>query len=143
MTDEEFGYRVVVEDLPQGGASTVRFRDTFLNYAFSDQVKERVQALVRLRLDRGVRQFVVDLTAVNVMDSCGMSVLIGMRKLADARQGRMVFVATSPILLRLFAITRLDGVFEIYRDEPAAIGALTQPPPSRPSAPPAAALAAH
>lgn len=134
MLANELRYRVEVRDVPgPGGADapadttcTIRLRDAVLNYSFSDQLKGALQEICSTRIANGARRFVVDLTAVNVMDSCGLSVLIGLRKLVCAADGRLVIVATSPILLRLFTITRLDGVFEIVRDEASATASLAR-----------------
>ncbi|MCE9634233.1 MAG: STAS domain-containing protein [Planctomycetes bacterium] len=133
MLEDELRYRVDVRDEPTpdggaGGSCTIRLRDAVLNYSFSDQLKGALKDICTTRIDRGARRFVIDLSAVNVMDSCGLSVLIGLRKVVSAAGGRMVVVATSPILLRLFTITRLDGVFEIVRDEAAAAAAFERAP---------------
>lgn len=130
MLESELRYRVQVDDRDDGRATVIRLRDAFLNYAFSDQLKNALLDLVRERIARGVRDFVVDLTPVNVMDSCGLSVLIGIRRLIQAAHGRLVLVVTSPILLRLFAITRLDGVFPIVRDDAAAAAHLAGASPA-------------
>lgn len=120
MLESELRYRVQIDDRPDGKSTTLRLRDPFLNYAFSDQLKGALLEFVRERVSRGVTHFVIDLTAVNVMDSCGLSVLIGIRRLVETKNGRLVLIVVSPILHRLFAITRLDGVFHIVRDEASA-----------------------
>ncbi len=126
MLDTELQFRLQVNDAQE--RSTFVLKDQFLNYAFSDQLKAALRQLTTERAARGVRNFVVDLTAVNVMDSCGLSVLIGMRKIVDAAQGRMIVIAPSPIILRLFAITRLDKVFELVGTEREALQALGAAP---------------
>lgn len=125
MLDTELQFRLQVADAADHTKFTLK--DQFLNYAFSDQLKAAVKQLAAERTERGVRNFVVDLTAVNVMDSCGLSVLIGMRKIVELAHGRMIVVAPSPIILRLFAITKLDKVFEIVPDEASAKTALSRP----------------
>lgn len=127
MLESELRYRVNVQDGPDGSSCVIQLRDAFLNYAFSDQLKDALRKSVQERVERGVRNYVMDLTAVNVMDSCGLSVLIGVRKIVESCRGRLVLVATSPILLRLFSITRLDGVFEIVPDVASAEAALHRP----------------
>lgn len=132
MQDSELQFRLQVADA--AGHSTFALKDQFLNYAFSDQLKAALKQLTTERAARGVRSFVVDLTAVNVMDSCGLSVLIGMRKIVEQASGRMIVIAPSPIILRLFAITRLDRVFEIVATADDAADALTKPAPAVPAA---------
>jgi anti-sigma B factor antagonist len=128
MQENDLNIRVDVGDADDGASCTIRLRDSFLNYAFSDRLKEALRDVCTARIDRGMRKFVVDLSAVNVMDSCGLSVLIGMRKVVCGAGGRLVLIATSPILLRLFSITRLDGVFEIVHDAAAAAELLAREP---------------
>ena len=124
MSESELQFRLQVQDEADGSVSTFVLKDQFLNYAFSDQLKSALRDLTADRISKGVRRFVIDLTAVNVMDSCGLSVLIGMRKLVEQVQGRMIVIAPSPIILRLFAITRLDRVFELVANGKEAEAAL-------------------
>jgi anti-sigma B factor antagonist len=131
MQDQELGLHVDVGDVGDAGdgaTCTIRLRDAFLNYAFSDQLKGTLREICADRLERGTRKFVMDLSAVNVMDSCGLAVLIGMRKVIAGGGGRVVLIATSPILLRLFSITRLDGIFEIAGDAASAAETLAREP---------------
>jgi anti-sigma B factor antagonist len=127
MSDQELRYRVQIDDASGGEAAVVRLKDQFLNYTFADQLKGALKDLCKERMDRGVRSFVVDLTAVSVMDSCGLSVLIGLRKLVDERKGRLVLFGVSPIIQRLLSITRLDKVFEVCANEAEATAALARP----------------
>jgi anti-sigma B factor antagonist len=68
---------------------------------------------------------VVDLTRVTLLDSTGLSVLIeadaALRAAERATQLRLVI--TTPLVLRVFSITGLDTIFEIFehRDEALAI----------------------
>jgi anti-sigma B factor antagonist len=74
--------------------------------------------LVRERLDAAVRDgrvhLVVDLSQVRFLDSTGLGVLVGRLKLTRSRDGSLRLVATEEKVLKVFAITGLDKVFEIY-----------------------------
>ena len=105
-------------------------KDQFLNYSFSDPLKDAVRDLTAERARDGVQNFVLDLSAVGFMDSCGLSVLIAMRKAVEQAHRRMIVVVPSPIVLRLLSITRLDQVFEIVATAAEAELALTQPAPA-------------
>lgn len=124
MTNTEYSDRVRIDDAPDGSATTVRLLDSFLNYTFADTLKAQLKEACRIRIEQGVRGIVVDLSAVSVMDSCGLSVLIGLRKLVDERQGRLVLCGASPIIQRLLVITRLDRVFDVRATEAEARAAL-------------------
>ncbi|MCG3134731.1 MAG: hypothetical protein HMLKMBBP_02091 [Planctomycetes bacterium] len=127
MHEIELNFRLAVDDAPDGSRVTFRLKDQFLNYAFSDQLKDALKALTRERIERGVPVYVMDLSAVQVMDSCGLSVLIGVRKLVEESGKRMVVIAPSQIILRLFAITRLDRVFEVVTSAAECEAALSGP----------------
>ena len=124
MPEHESSSHMDVADAEDGSSCTIRLRDSFLNYAFADQVKDGVKDACRERLAHGVRRFVVDVSTVDLMDSCGLSVLIGIRKLVASAGGNVAVVATSPTLLRLFEITRLNTVLQVVTDVPAALDLL-------------------
>jgi anti-anti-sigma factor len=124
MLDADLSYRVSVRDAAGGTVTVIQLKDAFLNYSFAEQLKRNLKEVCKQRLQSGVRSFVVDLSPVNVMDSCGLSVLVGLKKLIEAEEARLSLVAVSPMILRLFSITRLDKVFEIHPTEEAATAAL-------------------
>ena len=72
-------------------------------------------------LDTGHTAIVLDLTGVGFIDSTGLSVLLnGLRRVTRAR-GRLALVCTSPTVLRLFAITKLDTTFDIVSTRETAL----------------------
>jgi anti-sigma B factor antagonist len=84
----------------------------------------------RDRLDtiigNGDGRLVLDLTAVEFIDSTGLSVLLNALRLVNQRQGSMALVCKNPTVLRLFEITSLDTTFEIFADRPGAIARVTE-----------------
>jgi anti-sigma B factor antagonist len=69
----------------------------------------------------GVGAMVIDLSAVEFIDSTGLSVLLnGLRRVTRA-QGRLALVVSNPTVLRLFEITRLDSTFDIQPTREAAL----------------------
>lgn len=55
----------------------------------------------------------VELSEVTFMDSTGLGVLIGALGRATAREGRIVLAHPTSRVLRLLALTGMDGRFEI------------------------------
>ena len=106
------------------GVCTLRIKDALLNYAMCDELKRGLVELCRARVKDGARGFVVDLSRVTVMDSGALSALISVKKLVEEEGGRMNLFALSPMIRRLFEITKLDRVFEIHPDERTAVAAL-------------------
>ncbi|MEV6523364.1 STAS domain-containing protein [Longispora sp. NPDC051575] len=64
--------------------------------------------------DGGARHIVVDLEMVEFLDSTGLGVLVGGLKRARASDGTFVLVCDQPRLLKIFRITGLERVFELY-----------------------------
>lgn len=57
---------------------------------------------------------VVDLGAVDFIDSTGLGVLIGALKRVRTHDGALVLVCTEPRIVKVFEITGLNQVFQIY-----------------------------
>lgn len=83
--------------------------------------------LLRERLDEQIAagriHLVVDLEGVTFMDSTGLGVLVGRLKLIRARKGTLRLVCSSQRILKVFSITGLDKVFQIFDSVDGAFGA--------------------
>ena len=62
----------------------------------------------------------LDLSAVEFIDSTGLSVLLNGLRRVVAAHGRMAIVCANPTVLRLFQITSLEKTFDIFASRPAA-----------------------
>ena len=78
-------------------------------------------------IESGGTKLVLDLSAVEFIDSTGLSVLLNGLRLVSQRKGRMALVCRNRTVLRLFQITSLDATFDIFVDRSAAIASVTQP----------------
>ena len=72
-------------------------------------------------IDDGVR-IVVDLEAVDFLDSAGLGILVGGLKRARTHGGELELVCTSQDVLKPLEITGLDRVFTIHSGRDAALG---------------------
>ncbi len=115
--------RFIVKEV--GGKDTVVIflKDSYMNYASSDVLKPRLKNAVSEKIEKGRLRFVLNLANVGVMDSCGLAVLISLKKLIDGRGGRLILSNMSAMIQRLFALTKLDSAFEIHPSEEEAIEA--------------------
>ncbi len=68
---------------------------------------------------------VVDLSAVEFLDSTGLGVLVNARKEIAAADGRLAIVSTSARITKLFTITGLDEVFDVHTDVDSAVAAVS------------------
>lgn len=71
------------------------------------------QQMINL-LESGAKEMVVDLTKVDYLDSTALGVLIGGLKRMREMDGNMVLVCPNPRIRRVFEITGLDKIFDIY-----------------------------
>jgi anti-sigma B factor antagonist len=78
----------------------------------------KAEALARLGEATDV---VVDLSAVEFIDSAGVGVLVALFKNARLRGGRARFCGLTPGVRGVLEIIRLDQIFEIFDDVEAAV----------------------
>ncbi len=73
--------------------------------------------------DAGRRIVMVDLTAVTFLDSTGLGTLVAARNRAEEAGGQLPVIGSGDRVMKLFRITGLEDVFEIYPSIDAAITA--------------------
>ena len=102
----------------------VQERDGFAVLAVSGEVD--VATVPRLReqlhglVAQGSNQIIVNLDAVDFLDSTGLGVLVGGLKRVRANDGNLRVVCTQERLLKIFRITGLTKVFAIHDSVAAA-----------------------
>jgi anti-sigma B factor antagonist len=83
--------------------------------------------VLRERLDEHIAEgrlhLVVDLEDVSFMDSTGLGVLVGRLKLVRLSSGSLQLVCSSERILKVFSITGLDKVFQIFSSVDDALAA--------------------
>lgn len=85
------------------------------------QLKQQVIGV----LESGAKELIVDLTRVDYLDSTALGVLIGGLKRMREVDGNMMLICPSPRIRRVFEITGLDKIFDIFNtqaDAESAIG---------------------
>lgn len=75
-------------------------------------------------INEGNKIIVLNISNIEFMDSSGIGTLITILKLLSAQQGKIVFCEVHEAILRIFNLTRLDLVFQIFPNEKEAISAL-------------------
>ena len=81
------------------------------------QLKQQIITL----LDAGVKRVIVNLTAVDYLDSTALGVLIGGLKRLRERDGTLDLICPNQRIKRIFEITGLDKIFDIYSTEEETI----------------------
>ncbi|ADU64215.1 MAG: STAS domain-containing protein [Pseudodesulfovibrio sp.] len=109
-----------MEERMVGKTMILRPVEERLDAANSGLLKSRFVDLV----NDGHRSFVIDLSAVDFMDSTGLAALMsGLKTLGG--DGEILLASLSVKVRKLFALTRLDqGVFRIFASTEEALAAL-------------------
>jgi anti-sigma B factor antagonist len=81
----------------------------------------RFERRVLEALGRGASEIVVDLSDVSFIDSTTIGILMRARKRLARLRGRLLVVCADRNILRLFEITALDRMFEIYQTREEAL----------------------
>lgn len=97
-------------DVTQRHGYTILSPQGEIDFATGPQLKDAITE----RLIAGDVNLVMDLQAVDFIESTGLGALIGGRRRAHALKGSLRLVCTEEQLLKIFRITGLDKVFAIY-----------------------------
>jgi anti-sigma B factor antagonist len=106
------------------GVTVVVFKGLRMDAAAAPLFKSNMVDLIH----QGAKRFVLDLAAVDFMDSSGLaSLMSSMKTLGGA--GEIAVCCLGEKVRKLFAITRLDrGVFRIFGSTAEAVAALSSSP---------------
>jgi len=74
-------------------------------------------------IDSGSTKLVLDLDALEFMDSTGLGILVASLKRLTTEGGQLKLVCNRDNILKIFKITGLDKVFDIYETVEASMGA--------------------
>ena len=83
-------------------------------------LRDAVQKL----LESGARYFVLNVEQVDYMDSSGLGQLVSLWTSVRTKGGNLVLLKPSDRVRRLFAVTRLHVVFDVFQDEERALAAI-------------------
>jgi len=79
-----------------------------------------VRRAIRALIDDGFVNFLINLTNLEFIDSSGLGVLVGGLARVREKQGEIKIVCANRRILRVFEMTRLTQLFEVYQDEESA-----------------------
>jgi anti-sigma B factor antagonist len=75
-------------------------------------------------ISQGATEVIVDLSSTTFIDSTTLGVLVGGVKRLRPNEGRLSLVCSDRNITKIFEITGLDRVFDIYGDREAAVASL-------------------
>ena len=73
---------------------------------------------------QGAKEVIVDLSSTTFIDSTTLGVLVGGVKRLRPNDGRLSLVCSDRNITKIFEITGLDRVFDIYPDRESAVASL-------------------
>ncbi len=97
-------------DVTQHGDCSVIAVYGEVDVASVPRLREQLHSLVA----EGKNKIVVDLDGVGFLDSTGLGVLVGALKRTRAHGGSLGLVCNQPQILKVFEVTRLTRVFDLY-----------------------------
>lgn len=77
--------------------------------------------LIREKLSRGRRKILLNMSAVNYVDSTGLGELVSAYRFIKSEGGELKLLGINQKVTDLLQITKLYTVFDIHRDEAQAI----------------------
>ncbi len=83
---------------------------------------QQVRTALRELLGTGPTKLVIDLSALNFIDSAGLGALLAAFKTAGAAGGRLALCGLSEPVRSIFELTRLHRVFNIFDNREDAVG---------------------
>ncbi len=92
-----------------------------LDMMMSEELEKQMKGL----LDAGADRVIVHLGRLDFLSSSGLRIFIECAKRINNIKGRLAFCSPSPSVLKVFTLTQLDSVFEIYLSLEKAMSALT------------------
>ena len=88
-----------------------------LDATCSAQLKDTVSAMI----DAQKMKILIDMSAVHFIDSSGLGMLVACLRSATAAGGILKITSLQESPRKLFEVTRLDRVFEIFNDRDTAV----------------------
>ena len=82
---------------------------------------------MRHALTQNPQQKIIDLEQVNFIDSTGLGALISLQK-AQQNASKLTFCSLHPQVAKVFKLTRMDEVLDIYATAVAALKAASASP---------------
>ena len=107
MSIQNWSEDIILVDLPQ-----------------EPQMAEELKMVSEVTRDRGDCDVVMDFSEVDIVTSSSLSKLLRLRKLLADCGHRLVFCNVAPATKGVFAVTGLDGVFELVDDKFVALAGL-------------------
>jgi anti-anti-sigma factor len=96
-----------------GAAIRIDLPEENLDFDAADGLKSQLHDTLSAFLAEGYRSFILDLSTVQRIDSCGVGLLIGMHHQVVAKGGTLVVAVQSPFVRKVLRWMRLDRFLDL------------------------------
>lgn len=104
----------------ENGILLLQPQEKSLEGANSKVFKSKVMELI----EQGNKMIVLNISKIEFMDSSGLGCLISILKSLTTIKGKIVLCEAQPPVIRIFNLTRLTLIFEIFTHEKDALNSL-------------------
>ncbi|MFW5795040.1 MAG: STAS domain-containing protein [Bacillota bacterium] len=111
MTDVKLSYEVL-ED------RNILKVDGKIIFENSNQVKEKVKEIIK---EKEFNNLIIDLSSTSYLDSSGIGVILSLFKFMRDNDGKLILVNPNQKVNRVFEMTKLKQILDIYNDINKAI----------------------
>ena len=87
---------------------------------------QSLEASLQKAIDEGARKLVIDVAAVNYLDSAAIGMLVGCNGYMEQKGGRVRIAGAQGPIAKVFAIAHLDRILPLDADVPSACESLSQ-----------------
>ncbi|MDZ7316134.1 MAG: STAS domain-containing protein [candidate division KSB1 bacterium] len=108
-----------IEEREENGVIVFQLAGKIIGGPDATQLKERLHALI----DAGRRNFLIDLSGVEWMNSTGLGLLINAFGVVHQTGGKLKLCGASEKIRHLLTITKLIGKFSLYDNRQDALAA--------------------
>lgn len=81
----------------------------------------RIKDVLNEQIDQGHHNLVINMERVRYIDSTGLVAFISALKRVREKNGKIVLICTNPHILKIFNITGLNNVFDVYQTQDEAM----------------------
>ncbi|HEX9639530.1 MAG TPA: STAS domain-containing protein [Acidobacteriota bacterium] len=112
-----------VEVKHSGSVAVVAVMEPQMVYEKLESIQQQVGELIQ----KGARRVVINLSAVQMMDSSGVGLLMELNRKLDQQGGILKLAAVQPRIRSLLSMTRLDRVLDVHENEGDAVASFSAP----------------
>lgn len=99
------------------GDAVVLYPDNYIN----DIEGERLEDLCDLFIDRGFKKILIDFSSTDLINSIGVSILIGIIEKVREKKGVIAFSSIKQVNMEIFKIVGLTDHIQVYGTEDEAL----------------------